>query len=118
MAPAQSPGGALSNPSRRHLDDAITEGIKTPTEQQAPTRPKNHHASQEQDSHQRSHCPTLKGGKSITTATCEDPSQARAEQRLLEPIIRDDQGLPSTARNDSPSADRDGCLVEYLVQVL
>ena len=29
----------------------------------------------------------------MTTATCEDPNEARTEQRLLEPIIKDHQGF-------------------------
>ena len=29
----------------------------------------------------------------MTTATCEDPTEAKAEQRMMEPIIKDPQGF-------------------------
>eukprot|EP00435_Cladocopium_sp_Y103_P062947 s105_g24.t1 len=35
----------------------------------------------------------MKNGQQVTTATCEDPTEAKTEQRLLEPIIKDPQGF-------------------------
>ena len=67
---------------------------KQGTTQQAPTRPEE----TERDSTRprlRINAVTvaLKSGKKITTATCEDPQEARAEQRLLEPHIYNNEGF-------------------------
>ena len=98
--PARSPPGGASptaSPPRRAYDDSIAEGSerkqqKQTTDQQAATRPTEIEPPR---SKARINAVTvhLKNGKPVTTATCEDPSEAKVEQRLLEPIIKDHQGF-------------------------
>ena len=35
----------------------------------------------------------MKNRQKVTTATCEDPTESKTEQGLLEPIIKDSQGF-------------------------
>ena len=84
----------------RPVDDQVHEGSasksrKQSTTQQAPARPEE---TKERDSTRprlRINAVTvaLKSGKKITTATSEDPQEVRAEQRLLEPHIYNNEGF-------------------------
>ena len=84
----------------RSVDDQVHEGSasksrKQSTTQQAPARPEE---TKERDSTRprlRINAVTvaLKSGKKITTATSEDPQEVRAEQRLLEPHIYNNEGF-------------------------
>ena len=83
----------------RSLDDQIHEGSasksrKETTQQQAATRPEEA-GEQAKKPRMRINAVTvqLKSGKKITTATSEDAQEVRAEQRLLEPHIYNNEGF-------------------------
>ena len=83
--------------STRPFDDQIQEGShsksrKEITQQQAATRPEELEGSTKKP-RMRINAVTvqLKSGKKITTATSEDAQEVRAEQRLLEPHIYDNE---------------------------
>ena len=83
----------------RSLDDQIHEGRasksrKETRQQQAATRPEEA-GEQAKKPRMRINAVTvqLKSGKKITTATSEDAQEVRAEQRLLEPHIYNNEGF-------------------------
>ena len=83
----------------KSLDDHIHEGSasksrKETTQQQAATRPEEA-GEQAKKPRMRINAVTvqLKSGKKITTATSEDAQEVRAEQRLLEPHIYNNEGF-------------------------
>ena len=76
-------------------EGSASKSRKQSTTQQAPARPEE---TKERDSTRprlRINAVTvaLKSGKKITTATSEDPQEVRAEQRLLEPHIYNNEGF-------------------------
>ena len=91
---AQTPA---SSPQRRTLDDSITQGSEGKQHKQTEHQPASHREvdTEPPRSKARINAVTvkLKNGKPVTTATCEDPMEAKIEERLLEPIVRDHQGL-------------------------
>ena len=94
--PAAVPEGSPS--SRRGLDDSITEGSsskqqRTTEGQQEKERPEASPEPPRSKGRINAITVNLKNGQQVTTATCEDPNEARTEQRLLEPIIKDHQGF-------------------------
>ena len=98
--PARSPpGGATpaSSPQRRTIDDSITQGSESKQQKQIEHQQASHREvdTEPPRSNARINAVTvkLKNGKPVTTATCEDPMEAKIEERLLEPIIRDHQGF-------------------------
>ena len=96
MAPARAPAGSPT--SRRTLDDSITEGStskqqKTTTEQQTKERPEASAEPPRKKGRINAITVQLKNGQQVTTATCEDQTEAKVEQRLMEPIIKDPQGF-------------------------
>ena len=100
LHPARSPpGGATpaSSPQRRTLDDSITQGSESKQQKQIEHQQASHREvdTEPPRSNARINAVTvkLKNGKPVTTATCEDPMEAKIEERLLEPIIRDHQGF-------------------------
>ena len=96
MTPARAPAGSPT--SRRTLDDSITEGStlkqqKTTTEQQTKERPEASAEPPKTKGRINAITVQLKNGQQVTTATCEDQTEAKVEQRLMEPIIKDPQGF-------------------------
>eukprot|EP00435_Cladocopium_sp_Y103_P033687 s2305_g8.t1 len=96
MTPARAPAGSPT--SRRTLDDSIAEGStakqqKTTTEEQAKERPEASPEPPRTKGRINAITIQMKNGQQVTTATCEDPTEAKTEQRLLEPIIKDPQGF-------------------------
>ena len=96
MTPARAPAGSPT--SRRPLDDSIAEGStakqqKTTTGEQAKERPEASTEPPRTKGRINAITVQMKNGQQVTTATCEDPTEAKTEQRLLEPIIKDPQGF-------------------------
>ena len=94
MTPAREPAGSPT--SRRTLDDSITKGStskqqKTTTEQQTKERPEASAEPPRTNGRINGITVQLKNGQQVTTATCEDPTEAKVEQRLVEPTIEDPQ---------------------------
>ena len=96
MTPARAPAGSPT--SRRTLDGSITEGSTskqqmTTTEQQTKERPEASAEPPRTKGRINAITVQLKNGQQVTTATCEDPAEAKVEQRLMEPITKDPQGF-------------------------
>ena len=88
--------------SSRTLDDTIHEGSasksrKETTQQEAPTRTADHEGDPKKPRLRINAVKVqLRGGKQITTATCDDQHEVRAEQQLLEPRIDDTEERNAT----------------------
>lgn len=100
IAPSMTPARARvgSPTSRRTLNDSITEGStakqqKTTTEQQAAQRPEASPEPPRTKGRINAVTVQMKNRQKVTTATCEDPTESKTEQGLLEPIIKDSQGF-------------------------
>ena len=98
--PARSPpGGATpaSSPQRQTIDDSIAQGSESKQRKQTEHQQASHREvdTEPPRSKARINAVTvkLKNGKPVATATCEDPMEAKIEERLLKPIIRDHQGF-------------------------
>ena len=55
----------------------------------------------------------LKSGKKITTATSEDPQEVRAEQRLLEPHIYNNEGFDTEKLKQGMQKDMESMRTQY-----
>ena len=94
-----APGGATpaSSPPRRTRDDSITQGSDSKQQKQTEHQQASHREADTAPPRSKARINAitvkLKNGKPVTTATCEDPMEAKIEERLLEPIIRDHQGF-------------------------
>ena len=55
----------------------------------------------------------MKSGKKITTATSEDPQEVRAEQRLLEPHIYNNEGFDTEKLKQGIQKDMESMRTQY-----
>ena len=101
FTPARCPPGGATAPSSRCVDHTTTASHKAVKASNRDKHMQNKH-QRDQRSHRNHQEQRLESTQSpfilrmtntITTATCEDPNEAKIEQRLLKPIIKDFQGF-------------------------
>ena len=55
----------------------------------------------------------MKNRQKVTTATCEDPTESKTEQGLLEPIIKDSQGFDQEKLKKGMMKDMTSTMVNH-----